>query len=102
LLSLYNAGYLAVPDEKILADAISFARNHLTLMVDSLRFPLKKQVLRSLKTPLHKMVTRVEARYYIEEYEDEIGNEIMLLELAKLDFNILQSLHLEDMKILSL
>lgn len=101
LLSLYNAGYLAVPGDEILDDAISFARGHLTSMVDGLRSPLKKQVLRALKVPLHKMLTRVEARYYIEEYGDEIHNEI-LLELAKLDFNALQSLHLQEMKILHL
>ncbi|KAF3336795.1 alpha-humulene synthase-like protein [Carex littledalei] len=102
LLSLYNAGYLATPGEEILADAISFARGHLSLMVDDLRSPLKKQVLRALKTPLHKMLTRVEARFYIEEYDEEENRNEILLELAKLDFNTLQSLHLEEMKILSL
>ncbi|KAF3333093.1 Alpha-humulene synthase [Carex littledalei] len=102
LLSLYNAGYLATPGEEILADAISFARGHLSLMLDDLRSPLKKQVLRSLKTPLHKMLPRVEARFYIEEYDEEESGHERLLELAKLDFNTLQSLHLEEMKILSL
>ena len=101
MLSLYNAGYLATPGEEILADAISFARGHLTLMCDVLRSPLKKQVLRALKTPLHRMSMRVEARFYIEEYDEESHNDI-LLEIAKLDFNTLQSLHLEEMKILSL
>ncbi|XP_078149669.1 alpha-humulene synthase-like [Carex rostrata] len=102
LLSLYNAGYLATPGEGILADAISFARGHLSLMLDDLRSPLKKQVLRSLKIPLHQILPRVEARFYIEEYDEEESRDGILHELAKLDFNTLQSLHLEEMKILSL
>ncbi|XP_078156537.1 alpha-humulene synthase-like [Carex rostrata] len=101
LLSLYNAGYLATPGEEILVDAISFARGHLSLMLDDLRSPLKKQVLRALKVPLHKMLVNVEARFYIEEYDEENRNE-RLLELAKLDFNTCQTLHLEEMKTLSL
>lgn len=101
LLSLYNAGYLAVPGEGILADAIYFSRYHLTSMVDDLKAPLKEQVVRALKTPLHRMITRVEARFYIEEYAEEHHNDV-LLELAKLDFNVLQSLHFEEMKDLSL
>ena len=102
MLSLYNAGYLATPGEDILVDAISFARGHLSLMLDDLRSPLKKQVLRALKMPLHKMLVRVEARFYIEEYDEEESRNERLLELAKLDFNTCQTLHLEEMKTLSL
>lgn len=102
LLSMYNAGYLAIPGEETLADAISFARGHLTSIASCLKSPLKKQVLRALRTPLHKMMNRVEARFYIEEYEEEEGRNEILLELAKLDFNLVQSLHLEEMKNLSL
>ncbi|XP_078156542.1 alpha-humulene synthase-like [Carex rostrata] len=102
LLRLYNAGYLATPGEEILVDAISFARGHLSLMLDDLRSPLKKQVLRALKMPLHKMLVNVEARFYIEEYDEEENRNERLLELAKLDFNTCQTLHLEDMKTLSL
>jgi len=102
LLSLYNAGYLATPGDEILVDAISFARGHFSLMFDDLRSPLKKQVLRALKVPLHKMLVRVEARFYIEEYDEEENRNETLLELAKLDFNTCQTLHLEEMKSLSL
>ncbi|XP_078149705.1 alpha-humulene synthase-like [Carex rostrata] len=102
LLSLYNAGYLSTPGEEILSDAISFARGHLSLMLDDLKSPLKSQVLRALKTPMHRMLPRVEARFYIEEYDEKESKYERLLELAKLDFNTLQCLHLEEMKILSI
>ena len=102
MLSLYNAGFISTPGEEILSDAISFARGHLSLMLDDLKSPLNSQVLRALKTPLHRMLPRVEARFYIEEYDEEENRNERLLELAKLDFNTLQCLHLEEMKILSM
>ncbi|KAJ3684379.1 hypothetical protein LUZ61_013543 [Rhynchospora tenuis] len=102
LLSLYNAGFLAIPGESILDEAILFAKSHLKLMVNDLDSLLRKQVLRALKTPLHRMMLRAEARFFIEEYEEEENRNDKLLELAKLDFNLVQSLHLEEIKNLSL
>ncbi|KAJ1689022.1 hypothetical protein LUZ63_013177 [Rhynchospora breviuscula] len=101
LLSLYNAGFLAIPGETILDEAILFARSQLKLMVQELKSPLKEQVQRALKTPLPRMMRRVDTRFFIEEYEEEKRNDI-LLELAKLDFNLVQSLHLKEIKDLSL
>ncbi|KAJ4780287.1 Sesquiterpene synthase [Rhynchospora pubera] len=102
LLSLYNAGFLAIPGESILDEAILFARRQLKLMVHELKSPLKEQVLRALKTPLPRMMRRVETRFFIEEYEEDEKRNDILLELAKLDYNFVQSLHSKEIKDLSL
>ncbi|KAJ4782494.1 Sesquiterpene synthase [Rhynchospora pubera] len=102
LLSLYNAGYLAYPGETILDDAISFARGHLGSKINDMDLPLKTQVLRALKTPLHRMVPRVEAMFFIEEYMNDKTRNDTLLNLAMVDYNFAQLIHLEELKDLSL
>ncbi|KAJ1691542.1 hypothetical protein LUZ63_015697 [Rhynchospora breviuscula] len=102
LLSLYNAGYLAFPGETVLNEAISFTRGHLKSKANDLDSPLKRQVLRALNTPLRRMVPRIEAMYYIEEYMEEKKRNDTLLKLATMDYNLLQRLHLEELKDLSL
>ncbi|KAJ1689020.1 hypothetical protein LUZ63_013175 [Rhynchospora breviuscula] len=102
LLSLYNAGFLAIPGESILDEAISFARSHLELIVHDLNSPLKEQVQRALETPLPRMMLRAETRFFIEEYQEDQNRNDTLLELAKLDFNSVQSIHLQELKDLSL
>ncbi|KAJ3689778.1 hypothetical protein LUZ61_018942 [Rhynchospora tenuis] len=102
LLSLYNAGYLAFPGETILDEAISFASDHLKSNFNGLDAPLRRQVLRALKTPLHRMVPRIEAMFYIDEYMEEKTRNDALLKLAKMDYNLVQRIHLEELKVLSL
>ncbi|KAG5625401.1 hypothetical protein H5410_010619 [Solanum commersonii] len=47
------------------------------------------------------MMPRLETRWYISIYERMPNANPLLLELAKLDFNIVQATHQEDLKILS-
>ncbi|KAI3953554.1 hypothetical protein MKW92_019373 [Papaver armeniacum] len=57
----------------------------------------KKQVI-----PLHWAMKRLEARWYIDTYEMmEDGIEPLLLEFAKLDFNMVQADFQEDLKYIS-
>ncbi|KAJ3679488.1 hypothetical protein LUZ60_017499 [Juncus effusus] len=103
LLSLYNAAHMLIHGEEILEEAICFTREHLAAKVDELKPPLSKQVSRSLKSPLIRTMKRLEARWYIEEYEEEEeSRNDVLLEFAKLDFNFVQRLHWEELKALSL
>uniref|UniRef100_A0A8I6XI67 Terpene synthase n=1 Tax=Hordeum vulgare subsp. vulgare TaxID=112509 RepID=A0A8I6XI67_HORVV len=101
LLSLYNAAHLLVHGEPSLQEAISFARHHLEMMRDSLKSPLAEHVKRALDVPFPRTVKRVETRYYISEYKHEEGNNPTLLELAKLDFNLLQHVHLKELQYLT-
>lgn len=101
LLSLYNAAHLLIHGEPSLQEAISFARHHLELMRDSLKSPLAKHVKRAFDVPLPRTVKRVETVHYISEYQHEEGHNPTLLEFAKLDFNLLQHVHLKELKYLT-
>jgi hypothetical protein len=98
LLSLYNAAHLLIHGEPALEEAITFAGNHLESMMGSLNSPLAEQVKRSLHLPLPRTYRRVEAVHYISEYHEVDGHNAILLELAKLDFNLLQHVHLNELK----
>ncbi|URE22752.1 hypothetical protein MUK42_16005 [Musa troglodytarum] len=93
LLSLYNAAYLGTHGETILDEAISFTRSHLTSMVHDLNPPLATLVSLALETPLRRSIKRLFARHYISIYQEEPTRNDEILELAKLDFHMLQSLH---------
>nr|CAB3502916.1 unnamed protein product [Digitaria exilis] len=104
LLSLYNAAHMAIPGEEALDDAIAFARRHLEAAVNKgeLRSPMKEQVSRALDIPLPRFIARVETAYYIAEYEQEETHDAVLLELAKLDFNLVRALHLRELSDITL
>ena len=102
LLSLYNAAHMAVPGEMVLDDAITFTRRHLEAAKGKLRSPIEEQVSRSLEIPLPRFMWQLESVHYITEYEKEDEHDAMILELARLNFNLLRSVHLKELKSLSL
>ncbi|KAK0581476.1 hypothetical protein LWI29_014151 [Acer saccharum] len=104
MLSLYEAAHVGMHGEDILDEAIEFTTTHLqsyssvvTNDHDHLRNPQEEQVIHALRRPLHKRVPRIEARRYISIYQDhELSHNQALLKLAKIDFNLLQSLHKKE------
>ncbi|RWR93513.1 terpene synthase 1 [Cinnamomum micranthum f. kanehirae] len=100
LLSLYEASFLGTHEEDILDEANKFSRDHLQLAVHHLSSPLSTLVKLALELPLQKRVQRLQARCYISIYEEERND--ALLEFAKLDFNMLQSLHKRELGNISL
>uniref|UniRef100_A0A804JX74 Uncharacterized protein n=1 Tax=Musa acuminata subsp. malaccensis TaxID=214687 RepID=A0A804JX74_MUSAM len=98
LLSLYNAAYLGTHGEIILDEAISFTRNYLASASADLKPPLTTQVSLDLETPLCRRIRRLLARDYISIYQEDATRDDAILELAKLDFNLLQSLHRKELK----
>ncbi|KAH7650929.1 Alpha-humulene synthase protein [Dioscorea alata] len=103
LLSLYEAAYLGMPEEHVLDEAIEFTRNNLRHMSKNIEPQLAKQVAHSLETPFRRRMSRLEARLYISIYEEdtEAKNDVVL-ELAKLDFHLLQLLHREEVNKISI
>ncbi|XXG79142.1 hypothetical protein AAC387_Pa09g0278 [Persea americana] len=101
LLSLYEAAYIGIPEEDILDEAIAFATEHLNLALPHLESPLSTLVELALELPLRKRVERLQSRYYISIYQQEKAKNNILLEFAKLDFNILQLLHRKELKEIS-
>lgn len=99
LLSLYEAAYLSIPGEDILDDAANFAKKHLQSMHNNSETALAMQVSQALHLPLRRRMEILEARNYIDIYqEDEDNRNDVVLELAKLDFHLLQLLHREEAK----
>ncbi|XP_024033992.1 (-)-germacrene D synthase-like isoform X1 [Citrus clementina] len=102
LLCLYEASYLRVQGENILEEACEFSRKHLKSLLPHISTSLANQVEHSLEIPLHRGMPRLEARQYISIYEaDNSTRNELILELAKLDFNLLQELHRRELSEIS-
>ncbi|KAG6513654.1 hypothetical protein ZIOFF_023987 [Zingiber officinale] len=98
LLSLYNAAYFGTKKETILDEAISFTKDNLTSLLKDLNPIFAKLVSLTLKTPIQPSMKGLFTRCYISIYQDDPTRNETILELAKLDFNILQCLHQEELK----
>ena len=101
LLGLYEAAHLRVWEEDILDEALAFTTTHLKSMVEHLEYPLAAQVTHALYRPIRKGLERLEARPYMSIYQDEASHSKALLKLAKLDFNLLQSLYKKQLSNIS-
>ncbi|KAK4367087.1 hypothetical protein RND71_014967 [Anisodus tanguticus] len=98
LLSLYEASHVRTHGEDILENALAFSTTHLESTAPHLNSPLKKQVTHALEQSLHKGIPRVETRFFISSiYEKEQSKNDVLLRFAKLDFNLLQMLHKQEL-----
>ena len=98
LLSLYNAAYLRTHGEKVLDEAIIFTRRQLEAVLDSLESTLADEVSLTLQTPLFRRVRILETRNYIPIYEKGAARNEVILEFAKLNFNLLQLIYCEELK----
>ncbi|XP_062081149.1 alpha-humulene synthase-like, partial [Humulus lupulus] len=93
MLSLYEASYLSFVGENILDEALTFTTNHLEFVANKRTHPLSDEISIALKRPIRKTLVPLHARHYISVYENEAFHNKTLLELAKFDFNLLQSIH---------
>ncbi|KAF5948758.1 hypothetical protein HYC85_014715 [Camellia sinensis] len=88
MLSLYEAAHLRVRGEDILDEALSFTIAHLEYAVPNLSNLVQEQVIHALNQPIHKGLTRLEATRYFFFYEQDDSHNKVLLNFAKLDFNL--------------
>ncbi|KAH9699981.1 Beta-myrcene/(E)-beta-ocimene synthase 2 [Citrus sinensis] len=98
MLALYEAAYLLVEEESsIFRDAIRFTTAYLKEWVA--KHDIDKNddeylctlVKHALELPLHWRMRRLEARWFIDVYQSGPDMNPILLELAKLDNNIVQA-----------
>ncbi|KAF6144701.1 hypothetical protein GIB67_006193, partial [Kingdonia uniflora] len=101
MLSLYEAAHVSSEGEYVLEYAKDFTSKHLKELKENIEPKLVKQVNRSLSVPLHWRMTGSEAKSYIDAYEGENSTNPILLELAKLDFNMVQSTFHKDLRNMS-
>ncbi|XP_042511107.1 probable terpene synthase 9 [Macadamia integrifolia] len=99
LLGLYEASYLGMSGEDVLEEAMEFSISRLKSSM------MTEQVRQSLEVPLYWRMVRLEARNFLNIYEEEEehrkSSSSTLVELAKLDFNIVQSVHQRELHDLS-
>lgn len=94
MLSLYEASYLATGDEYILLQAMELTRTQLIHQSMLLAYPKSsRHIAQALALPRHLRMQRTEAGNYTNEYSREWNQKKSLVQLAKLDFNMVQSLH---------
>ncbi|KAG6685681.1 hypothetical protein I3842_12G124100 [Carya illinoinensis] len=98
ILCLYEASHMRVHGEDILDEALNFTTARLESMVTADSNPFAAaQVSRALQRPLRKCLPRLEARHYLSIYQESGSFNEVLLNFAKLDFNILQEQHQKEL-----
>ncbi|XP_052290168.1 terpene synthase 1-like isoform X2 [Citrus sinensis] len=99
ILSLYEAGHLAIRGEDILDEAIAFTRTHLKSMASDDVCPnnLAEQINHALDCPLRRAFPRVETRFFLSVYPRVDKHDKTLLKFAKLDFNLVQRIHQKEL-----
>lgn len=102
LLSLYEASFLLMDGENLLEEAKEFTTKLLKLNLnkDSCESNsyISMLVSHSLELPLHWRMPRMEARWFIDAYEKNPDMNTTLLSFAKLDYNMLQAIHQQDLQ----
>lgn len=98
VLEFLEATYLRVRGEQVLDEAFVYARNYLQSVLPTLTNPLHQQVHHALYEHSNRRgLTRLEARRYIPIYQQYPSHHQSLLTLAKLDFNLVQSMHKKEL-----
>lgn len=103
MLSLYEATHLWVHKEDIPEEALVFITTHLESAKNNACYPeqLREQIAQALARPLRKSIDRLCAKRYMSIYQDahhaSHKHYEALLKLAKLDFNLVQSLHRKEL-----
>ena len=101
VLELFEASHLAVQGEGLLVKAKAFSGQYLINNRKNMDVDLGNRVAHALELPCHWRVTWFDVRQQIHAYELKEDKNPILLELAKLNFNICQGLHLQDLQELS-
>ncbi|XAR55430.1 Tricyclene synthase [Bertholletia excelsa] len=90
-LSLYEASHLALEGENIMDEARAFTSAYLKGLKSNISSGLIEEIDHALELPPHCRALRLEARRYINAYGKRSDANRLLLELAELDFNMVQS-----------
>lgn len=104
LLSLYEAAHISKCNEDVLNRAIVFTVDRLSYLANGGNLPrhIQNKVLHALAAPTYRRIKRLQAKLYISIYDDDNEMDHDILELAKLDFHILQQMHRDEVRSISL
>ncbi|KAL5839736.1 hypothetical protein ACOSQ4_012344 [Xanthoceras sorbifolium] len=91
VIELYEASHLGLEGENLLAEAGIFSTKTLKCIPSTLDGDLTKTVSHALELPAHWRVQWFDVRWHINMHNDDTELNKILLELAKLNFNMVQS-----------
>ncbi|CAA6675704.1 unnamed protein product [Spirodela intermedia] len=98
LLSLHEASHYGTSHEGIMSHAMEFSKKHLKSPKSPFTPQQLAQINHTLELPRHMRMERFEAWRLIQESTHPKGNSSPLLELASLDYNLVQSQHQEELE----
>nr|XP_043606652.1 R-linalool synthase QH1, chloroplastic-like [Erigeron canadensis] len=98
ILNLYEASYYSFENEDIMDNARDITTKYLNENLENLDENILPLVTHALEVPLNWRIRRVEAQWFIKAYENRGHANPTLIELAKLDFDMVQAIYLEDLK----
>ncbi|CAA0816255.1 Alpha-humulene/(-)-(E)-beta-caryophyllene synthase [Striga hermonthica] len=98
MLSLYEAAHFGVQGEDIMDKALRISCSILKCLPRDTNKSLSAQVNDALNSPISKSVTRLAARKYISMYQEDDSYDDLLLNFAKLDYNIVQKMHRKELR----
>nr|WBO26428.1 beta-pinene synthase [Taiwania cryptomerioides] len=107
IMNLFRASLIAFPKEKVMDEAKSFSTLYLKQALQKIdNSNLSREIKFNLEYEWHTNVPRLEARNYIEIYGDDNSWAKMtingkVLELAKVDFNMMQCMQQRELQTLS-
>nr|QIQ55994.1 putative terpene synthase 2 [Eremophila drummondii] len=102
LLSMYEASFLSLEGESILDLSKDFSSRHLKESLEQKQDQtLAVQIRHALELPLHWRVQKLEAKWFINFYSTRFDANFILVQLAKLDFNIIQAKYQDEIKQMS-
>ncbi|KAL7213323.1 hypothetical protein ACSBR2_015939 [Camellia fascicularis] len=100
MLELLEASHLALEGENILIEAKAFSTGILKNITNSKNVENKvtKQLSHALELPLQWRVQWYDVKSHIHDLENNDNTNSVLLKLAKLNFNMVQATHQNDLK----
>ncbi|KAK2423870.1 terpene synthase [Trifolium repens] len=103
VLSLYESSFHSFEDETILDEARDFTSKCLKEynLNQNRSTYISFLINHALELPLHWRIPRWEAEWFIKVCERKLNMNPVLLQFAKMDFNIVQSIYQEELKLAS-
>ncbi|TVT98268.1 hypothetical protein EJB05_56435, partial [Eragrostis curvula] len=97
LISLYEASCLGYEGEEILDAARTFSTSALKELMPSMMPRVRKSLALDLELPLHWRAPRLETRWSVDHNVSNISICRLLLQFAKLNFNMVQDVHQQEL-----
>ncbi|KAK4858806.1 hypothetical protein QYF36_022337 [Acer negundo] len=100
LIELFEASHLSLEGENILEEAKGFSNGILMGAYSTLDGELAEKVAHILELPTHWRLDWFQVKWHLKMYEKniDINTTTILCELAKLNFNMVQAIHQNELK----